>query len=84
VQALRAKGDVIAPNLWVGLAKARPGAGVVIVGNPEQCAGVLQNFIDLGCHSFCLSGYLHDAEAERFDRMVRPILLDRNRARMAA
>jgi len=83
VQALRAKGDVIAPNLWVGLAKARPGAGVVIVGNPEQCANVLQSFIDLGCHSFCLSGYLHDAEAARFDRMVRPILLDRNKARMA-
>ncbi|MBS0244604.1 MAG: alkanesulfonate monooxygenase, partial [Proteobacteria bacterium] len=84
VQELRAQGDVIAPNLWVGLAKARPGAGVVIVGNPEQCANVLQNYIDIGCHSFCLSGYLHDAEAERFHRMVRPILLDRNRKRMAA
>jgi alkanesulfonate monooxygenase len=84
VQALRAKGDIIAPNLWVGLAKARPGAGVVIVGNPEQCADVLQSYIDLGCHSFCLSGYLHDAEAERFKRLVRPILADRNRRRMAA
>ncbi|MEZ5816699.1 MAG: LLM class flavin-dependent oxidoreductase [Hyphomicrobiaceae bacterium] len=84
VQALRAQGDVIAPNLWVGLAKARPGAGVVIVGNPEQCANVLQSYIDLGCQSFCLSGYLHDAEAERFSRMVRPILLERNRQRMAA
>ena len=84
VQELRAKGDVIAPNLWVGLAKARPGAGVVIVGNPEQCADVLQNYIDIGCHSFCLSGYLHDAEAERFARMVRPILLERNGKRMAA
>ena len=84
VQELRAKGDVIAPNLWVGLARARPGAGVVIVGNPEQCADVLQNYIDIGCHSFCLSGYLHDAEAERFARMVRPILLERNGKRMAA
>jgi len=84
VQALRANGDVIAPNLWVGLAKARPGAGVVIVGNPLQCADVLQKFIDLGCHSFCLSGYLHDAEAERFNRMVRPILADRNPKRMVA
>jgi alkanesulfonate monooxygenase len=84
VQELRARGDIIAPNLWVGLAKARPGAGVVIVGNPEQCANVLQSYIDIGCHSFCLSGYLHDAEAERFSRLVRPILLDRNRPRMAA
>lgn len=84
VQELRAAGDIIAPNLWVGLAKARPGAGVVIVGNPEQCANVLQNYIDIGCHSFCLSGYLHDAEAERFHRLVRPILADRNRQRMKA
>ncbi|MGE3914522.1 MAG: LLM class flavin-dependent oxidoreductase [Hyphomicrobiaceae bacterium] len=84
VQALRAKGDVIAPNLWVGLAKARPGAGVVVVGNPEQCASVLQGYIDIGCHSFCLSGYLHDAEAERFARWVRPILAERNKGRLMA
>ena len=80
----RTKGDLIAPNLWSGLTKARPGAGICIVGNPEQCADVLQQYIDIGCHSFCLSGYLHDAEAERFHRMVRPILADRNRARMKA
>ena len=80
----RTMGDLIAPNLWSGLTKARPGAGICIVGNPEQCADVLQKYIDIGCHSFCLSGYLHDAEAERFHRMVRPILADRNRARMKA
>jgi len=80
----REKGDLIAPNLWSGLTKARPGAGICIVGNPEQCANVLQQYIDIGCHSFCLSGYLHDAEAERFHRMVRPILMDRNRGRMQA
>jgi len=84
VQELRAAGDVIAPNLWVGLAKARPGAGVVIVGNPEQCANVLQQFIDIGCHSYCLSGYLHDDEALRFKKWVRPILAERNKGRMEA
>ena len=73
-----------ARELKSGLTKARPGAGICIVGNPEQCADVLQKYIDIGCHSFCLSGYLHDAEAERFHRMVRPILADRNRARMKA
>jgi alkanesulfonate monooxygenase len=78
----RTMGDLIAPNLWTGLTKARPGAGICIVGNPEQCAGVLQQYIDIGCHSFCLSGYLHDEEAERFHRLVRPILQDRNRGRM--
>ncbi len=85
VQELRrTKGDWIAPNLWSGLSRARPGAGVCIVGNPEQCAGVLQQFIDIGCHSFCLSGYLHDAEAYRFRDWVRPILAERNKGRMAA
>ena len=84
VRELAAKGDVIERNLWTGITKVRPGAGIAVVGNPEQCADDLQNFIDLGCHSFCLSGYLHDEEAERFHRMVRPILEDRNRGRMKA
>ncbi|MCB1512145.1 MAG: LLM class flavin-dependent oxidoreductase [Hyphomicrobiaceae bacterium] len=83
-QLAREKGDLIEENLWSGLTKARPGAGICIVGNPEQCANVIQNYIDIGCKSFCLSGYLHDAEAERFHRMVRPILEDRNRGRMKA
>lgn len=78
----RENGDLIAPNLWTGLTKARPGAGICIVGNPEQCADVLQRYIDIGCHSFCLSGYLHDEEAERFQRMVRPIVAERNPGRM--
>ena len=85
VQELRrTKGDLIAPNLWSGLGKARPGAGIAIVGNPEQCATVLQQFIDAGCHSFCLSGYLHDEECWRFKKLVRPILAERNKGRMAA
>ena len=83
-QLAREKGDLIAPNLWAGLTKARPGAGICIVGNPEQCADVLQRYIDIGCHSFCLSGYLHDAEAARFHKWVRPILEDRNQGRMKA
>src|SRR5467141_2261780 len=44
----------------------------------------LQQFIDAGCHSFCLSGYLHDEEAERFGRLIRPILAENNRGRWAA
>lgn len=80
----RTHGDLIAPHLWTGITRVRPGAGICVVGNPVQCADVLQKFIDLGCHSFCLSGYLHDAEAERFARLVRPILAERNAARMIA
>ncbi len=79
VQELAAeKGMWIAPHLWTGLTRFRPGAGIAVVGDPTQCADTLQQFIDAGCHSFCLSGYLHDAEAERFGRLVLPLLAERN------
>jgi alkanesulfonate monooxygenase len=62
----------IAPHLWAGMTTIRTGAGVLIVGNPEQVAGQLQEFIDLGISEFCLSGYPHHEEAERFGRLVMP------------
>ncbi len=74
----REHGALIGPHLWTGLTQARPGAGIVVVGDPRQCAETLQEFIDLGCRSFCLSGYLHDEEATRFARWVRPLLMERN------
>ena len=77
-------GDLLLPHLWTGITKVRPGAGIAVVGNPAQCADMLQQFIDAGCHSFCLSGYLHDEEAERFGRLIRPILAENNRGRLAA
>jgi alkanesulfonate monooxygenase len=80
----REYGDLIAPHLWTGVTRVRPGAGIVIVGNPQQCAATLQQFIDLGCESFCLSGYLHDEEATRFARWVRPLLWERNPGRVLA
>jgi alkanesulfonate monooxygenase len=79
-----AHGDRIAPHLWTGITRVRPGAGICVVGNAVQCADTLQEFIDLGCHSFCLSGYLHDEEAQRFARLVRPILAERNPGRIKA
>ncbi len=75
-------GKMIAPNMWTGLTQARPGAGIVIVGTPEQCAETIQGYIDIGCHSFCMSGYLHDAEAERFGKWVRPLLCELNPGRL--
>ena len=80
----REHGERIGPHLWTGLTRVRPGAGIVIVGNPGQCAATLQQFIDLGCTSFCLSGYTHDEEAMRFAKWVRPILEENNRGRMLA
>jgi len=84
VRELAAIGETIEPHLWTGITQVRPGAGIAVVGDPEQCAETLQNFIDLGCHSFCLSGYLHDEEARRFGKWVMPILRERNRERMLA
>ena len=56
VQQLAAeKGLWIAPHLWSGLTRFRRGAGIAVVGNPQQCAATLQRFIDAGCHSYCLS-----------------------------
>ncbi|MGE0701574.1 MAG: alkanesulfonate monooxygenase, partial [Hyphomicrobiaceae bacterium] len=57
---------------------------IAIVGDPQQCADVIQRFVDVGCHSFCLSGYLHDEEALRFGRLVRPLIEARNPGRLAA
>ena len=71
-----AKSDdmLLTPHLWTGITKVRPGAGVAIVGNPEQVADTIRQFVDAGCHSFCLSGYPHDREATRFGELVRPLL----------
>ena len=80
----RTHGELIAPHLWTGITRVRPGAGIVVVGDPQQCADTLQQFIDVGCHSFCLSGYLHDEEATRFAQWVRPLLMARNPGRMKA
>ncbi len=81
-QLAKEYGKMIGPHLWTGLTQARPGAGIVIVGTPEQCADTIQQYIDIGCHSFCLSGYYHDEEAERFGNGVRPLLEARNPGRM--
>ena len=83
-QLAREHGDLLLPHLWTGITRVRPGAGIAVVGNPAQCAETLQQFIDAGCHSFCLSGYLHDEEAERFGRLIRPIVAAKNRGRLAA
>ncbi|HRD77511.1 MAG TPA: LLM class flavin-dependent oxidoreductase [Hyphomicrobiaceae bacterium] len=81
MELARAETDMLGPHLWSGITRVRPGAGVAIVGNPEQCAATLQTFIDLGCHSFCLSGWLHDEEAERFGRLVLPLVRKANPTR---
>ncbi len=67
-------GRKMTPHLWTGITEVRPGAGVAVVGNPQQVAAQLQEFVDVGCTGFCLSGYPHHEEAERFGRLVMPLL----------
>jgi len=67
-------GRKMTPHLWTGITEVRPGAGVAVVGNPEQVAAQLQEFVDAGCSGFCLSGFPHAEEAERFGRLVMPLM----------
>jgi alkanesulfonate monooxygenase len=64
----------VGPHLWSGLATVRQGAGVAIVGNPQQVADTLHEYIGLGATEFCLSGYPHAGEATRFGQLVMPLL----------
>ncbi|MEE9277855.1 MAG: LLM class flavin-dependent oxidoreductase [Dehalococcoidia bacterium] len=73
MKELAASADLwIGPHLWAGVTAVRPGAGVLIVGTPDQVAGTLRTYVELGASEFCLSGYPHDEEAERFGRWVMP------------
>jgi alkanesulfonate monooxygenase len=73
-QLAQAEGYRIGPHLWSGIGAVRPGAGVAIVGDPQQVADTIHDFVDIGCTEFCLSGYPHDVEAERFGKIVMPLL----------
>ena len=73
----KVKDYMIDRHLWSGLTTIRTGAGVAVVGNPQQVADTLQEFIDIGCTEFCLSGYPHAREAERFGEMLMPFFKDR-------
>lgn len=59
-------------HLWAGITTVRHGAGVMVVGDPGQVAATLAEYVELGCTTFCLSGYPHDSEAERFGDLVMP------------
>jgi alkanesulfonate monooxygenase len=67
-------GRLLTPHLWTGITEVRPGAGIAVVGNPEQVARQLADFLDAGCSGFCLSGYPHHEEATRFGELVMPLL----------
>lgn len=69
-------GRKMTPHLWTGITEVRTGSGVAVVGDPQQVADQLMQFVEAGCSGFCLSGYPHHEEAERFGKLVMPILRD--------
>jgi alkanesulfonate monooxygenase len=64
----------IAPNLWAGVGLVRGGAGTALVGDPEQVAARMREYIELGIDRFILSGYPHLEECYRFAELVFPLL----------
>lgn len=79
-QLLEESGDQmrIHPHLWTGIATVRVGAGIAVVGNPRQVADTLEEFMEAGCSSFCLSGYPHADEARIFaDKVIGPFFKTR-------
>ena len=64
----------VSPNLWAGVGLVRGGAGTALVGNPDQVAARIHEYMELGIDHFILSGYPHLEEAYRFAELVFPRL----------
>ncbi|MBN9266637.1 MAG: LLM class flavin-dependent oxidoreductase [Hyphomicrobium sp.] len=74
----------IHPHLWAGISTVRVGAGIAIVGDPRQVAATIQEFVDAGCTTFCLSGYPHAEAARIFSQKVMPYFEGRIADRLPA
>lgn len=62
----------IYPNLWAGVGLVRGGAGTALVGDPDQVAGLMRQYMDVGVENFIFSGYPHLEEAYRVAELVFP------------
>jgi alkanesulfonate monooxygenase len=66
--------DWLTDVLWNGVARARLGASVALVGSGPSIKRALEEYVDAGIDTFILSGYRHDEEAERVGRHLLPLL----------
>jgi alkanesulfonate monooxygenase len=73
----------IYPHLWAGVGLVRGGAGTALVGNPQQVAGLMKEYADLGIDTFILSGYPNLEESYRFAELVFPLLPRTQKERVA-
>jgi alkanesulfonate monooxygenase len=65
---------IVSRNLWAGVGLVRGGAGTALVGNPEEVADRMKEYMALGIERFILSGYPHLEECYRFAELVFPKL----------
>ncbi len=73
-----AKGESlwITDTLWMGVNTVRAGPGACLVGTPDMIAKALKEYVDVGVHTFILSGWPHVEEVEIFGREIMPLLED--------
>lgn len=65
---------IVGPNLWAGMSQVRGGPGCVIVGNYEQVAERLAEYVDIGVTNFILASNPHLEEAYRVGEEVLPLV----------
>ena len=65
---------IVSPNLWTGVGLVRGGAGTALVGNPDEVAARMKEYMALGVDRFILSGYPHLEECYRFAELIFPKL----------
>ena len=65
---------LVGPNLWAGIGLVRGGAGTALVGNPQEVAERMREYMTIGIDRFILSGYPHLEECYRFAELVFPLL----------
>jgi alkanesulfonate monooxygenase len=64
----------VAPNLWAGVGLVRGGAGTALVGNPDEVAERMREYMALVIDRLILSGYPHLEECYRVAELVFPKL----------
>jgi alkanesulfonate monooxygenase len=64
----------VSPNLWAGVGLVRGGAGTALVGDPNEVAERMKEYMAIGIDRFILSGYPHLEECYRFAELVFPKL----------